>query len=74
LAARFALISVGVMGIIKYRCSESHGEVVTAIVAEGETLTRMQSHLLKLSVWCPYCQTSHEISASEAWVSNVRAA
>jgi hypothetical protein len=62
------------MGIIRYRCSASHGEVVTAIVAENETLARMQSHMLKLSVWCPHCETSHEISASEAWVSNVRAA
>jgi hypothetical protein len=58
------------MSVVKYRCPETHRDVATAIIADEVTLARMQLRPFKISVWCPHCQTSHEILASVAWVDD----
>jgi hypothetical protein len=57
-----------VMSVVIYRCPETHRDVETAIITDEATLAKMQLRPFKISVWCPHCQTSHEILASEAWV------
>jgi hypothetical protein len=58
------------MSVLHYRCPETSRDVTTAIITEQEVLARMQLHPFKISVWCPHCQTSHEVFASDAWVTD----
>jgi hypothetical protein len=57
------------MSVLKYRCPQSHAEVETSIATDDRTLKKMRA--MKLSVWCPYCATSHVIAANEAYVDVV---
>lgn len=52
--------------MLKYRCPNNRQEVKTSIETNEAVLLEMRS--LKLSLWCPYCASSHQVKASEAYV------
>ena len=52
---------------LTYNCPESRREVLTGILTDEATLTRLGA--LKLSVWCPHCATPHMIAAKDASIS-----
>jgi transposase-like protein len=52
--------------MLKYRCPNNRQEVETSIETDEVVLLEMRS--LKLSLWCPYCTSSHQVKASEAYV------
>ena len=52
-------------GPLTYNCSESRRKVLTGILTDEATLTRLGA--LKLSVWCPHCATPHMIAAKDAF-------
>jgi transposase-like protein len=52
--------------MLKYRCPNNRQEVETSIETDEVVLLEMRS--LKLSLWCPYCSSSHQVKASEAYV------
>jgi transposase-like protein len=52
--------------MLKYRCPNNRQEVQTSIRTDEVVLLEMRS--LKLSLWCPYCASSHQVKASEAYV------
>jgi hypothetical protein len=57
-----------VMSVLRYECPNTSIEVTTGIDTEGNSLERMRK--LKISVWCPYCATSHSIPAEEMYFSS----
>jgi hypothetical protein len=59
------------MSALKYRCPKNHEEVETSIQTDDATLTKMRS--MKISVWCPHCGTSHQVSAEQTYVDVVAA-
>lgn len=54
------------MGVLKFRCPNSLRDVQTSIETDDATLHAMR--VMKFSLWCPYCQLSHEVPATEAFV------
>lgn len=54
------------MGVLKFRCPNSLRDVQTSIETDDVTLHAMR--VMKFSLWCPYCQLSHEVPATEAFV------
>ncbi len=56
------------MSVVSYRCPTTQEDVVTAIEAAEDTLSRMQSSNLSIWVWCPHCMAGHQINATEARV------
>ncbi len=52
--------------MLKYSCPKSNREVTTSIETDTATLLNMRS--MKLSVWCPYCTTSHQIRVTDAYL------
>ena len=48
-------------GPLTYNCPQSRREVLTGILTDEATLTRLGA--LKLSVWCPHCAAPHMIAA-----------
>jgi hypothetical protein len=56
-------------GTLTYDCPESRREVLTGILTDEATLTRLGA--LKLSVWCPHCAAPHMIAAQDASISSV---
>ena len=54
-------------GPLTYNCPESRREVLTGILTDEATLTRLGA--LKLSVWCPHCAAPHMILAKDASIS-----
>lgn len=55
--------------MLKYKCPRS-GRVVTTSI-ETDTVTLLEMRSMKLSVWCPYCSTSHQIRATEAFLDSM---
>ena len=51
-------------GPLTYNCPESCREVLTGILTDEATLTRLSA--LTLSVWCPHCAAPHMIAAKNA--------
>ena len=60
------------MGVLKFRCPKSLRDVQTSIETDDATLHAMR--VMKFSLWCPYCQASHEVPATEAFVNATSAA
>jgi len=60
------------MGVLKFRCPKKLLDVRTSIETDDATLHAMQR--MKFSLWCPYCQLSHEVPATEAFVSDASGA
>lgn len=56
------------MSVVSYRCPTTQEDVVTAIEASEDTLSRMQSSKLSIWVWCPHCMAGHQINAADARV------
>lgn len=56
--------------MLTYNCPATNRLVHTAIETTKETLKRMGS--LKVSVWCPHCQSGHQIAACDAIVYDNR--
>jgi hypothetical protein len=56
--------------MLTYSCPETKNLVRTSIETSEEQLRRLGR--FKLSVWCPYCQTGHQITASGSSVLNDR--
>ena len=54
--------------MLKYRCPKHDREVTTSIETDIVTLLEMRN--MKLSVWCPHCDTSHQIKASDAYLQS----
>ena len=61
------MIAEKVGGLLTYDCPESRREVLTGILTDEATLTRLGA--LKLSVWCPHCAAPHMIAAKDAHLS-----
>lgn len=55
------------MGALKFRCPNSFREVETSIKTDDPTLQQM--HRMKLSLWCPHCNSPHQVLATEAFVA-----
>jgi hypothetical protein len=60
------------MGVLKFQCPKSLLEVRTSIETDDPTLQTMRR--MKFSLWCPYCQLSHEVRATEAFVDDTSSA
>ena len=56
-------------GPLTYNCPESRRKVLTGILTDEATLTRLGA--LKLSVWCPHCAAPHMIAAKDASISSL---
>ena len=52
--------------VLVYSCPETGLGVRTAIDTTDDVLQRMGS--LKISLWCPHCLISHQVSAKDARV------
>jgi hypothetical protein len=52
--------------VLFYRCPTTHEQVQSEIETTPQALQRMGS--LKLSLWCPHCQTAHVVCANETSV------
>jgi hypothetical protein len=57
------------MSHLRYRCPYKNREVETSIETDDKTLNKMRA--MRLSVWCPHCEASHQISAAQAYVNEV---
>jgi hypothetical protein len=55
--------------VLKYRCPHSGREVETSIRTDDGTLGEM--YRMMLSFWCPHCNDSHRIKASDAYIDAV---
>ena len=51
---------------LKYRCPRSGREVETSIRTDDGTLGEM--YRMMLSFWCPHCNDSHRVRASDAYI------
>ncbi|MCC6890544.1 MAG: hypothetical protein IT536_18630 [Hyphomicrobiales bacterium] len=56
--------------MLAYSCPETSRLVHTSIDTSQEVLKRLGA--LKVSVWCPHCQTGHQIRATDAVISDRR--
>jgi hypothetical protein len=54
------------MGSMRFRCPASLHEVKTGIEARRDTLLRMHEKDLSIWVYCPHCQTGHQIKPADA--------
>lgn len=52
--------------VLKYRCPHSGREVETSIRTDDGTLGEM--YRMMLSFWCPHCNDSHRVRASDAYI------
>jgi hypothetical protein len=57
--------------MLSYSCPRTDQRVYTSIDTSEEALRRLAS--FKLSVWCPYCDSSHAIMGKDAIVVHVPA-
>lgn len=53
--------------MLAFRYAVFDVEVVTQIETDETTLDNMKS--MKLSLWCPHCQRSHQILGNEGYVT-----
>jgi transposase-like protein len=60
------------MGALKFRCPKKLLDVRTSIETDDATLHAMRR--MKFSLWCPYCQLSHEVLATETFVADMSGA
>lgn len=59
------------VSFLKFRCSHTRLEVETSIQTDDQTLVQMNR--MMLSVWCPHCNDSHRVKASETYVDAMHA-
>lgn len=59
------------MSFLRYRCPKTFVEIETSIETDDRTLKKMQQ--MTLSVWCPRCEASHRIAATDAYADVVAA-
>jgi hypothetical protein len=52
--------------VLFYRCPATNQQVQSEIETTPQTLQRLRG--LKLSLWCPHCNTDHIICADETSV------
>jgi hypothetical protein len=56
------------LSILRYKCPNTSIEVMTGIDTDRDALARMRK--LRISVWCPCCDTTHSIPAEEMYFSS----
>jgi hypothetical protein len=56
----------GAWAVLVYRCPNSNRQVTTEIATTAQAVSRLGS--LKLSLWCPYCETGHIVCASDTHI------
>ena len=54
-------------GTLTYECPDTRRAVLTGIVTNKATLTRLSG--FKLSLWCPHCVSAHMIAGTDASIS-----
>ena len=54
--------------MLLYTCPTSGHRVTTSIDALESELDRMRLRSIRVSVWCPHCDWSHIVQASEMWI------
>ena len=52
--------------MLGYNCPKTNKLVRTTLETSVEQLTRLGG--FQLSLWCPHCQTGHQVIASDAFV------
>ena len=58
--------------MLAYHCPKTKKLVRTSLETSADQLKRLGE--FQLSLWCPYCQTGHQVVASDALVCDAEVA